>query len=469
MSLPIELSRRCLELLDFRTRIFASHISRAWRDVALANPAMWNQARFSFLTRRSAVTVLETMLARSDPLPFSFVWVEVDIYLPHDLLTAVLRHMPRMAEITVSGIDTRSCRLLLSRDAPLMRAFVCIARGSGYVVLPAHWAPQLRVLHLRNFVVPSSTPRFSALRSFSGRVSTWAEGRIDNVNGRLYSVMSNLTTLDLVGISQATIPYLLHPPPTLQELRLHSDRASIDYSALLEHCAGCSLRILVLNNAASVYGAAQLFTAMVPSGSWTFGGGNVVVMQSDAHQTRYEVHSNAPISFLHEPALFSRMDGVSELALPMSMLVDVYGMTLPDCSLPSLRALTASIDHSSIADRFREMADQTHPSIGVPQLSRLTVMVEDEPQPLTSRPRPLEHTIGWLADELPRVLETILDLSLIEQMTISMRDAVQLARHDLTALLALAGRLCVEDRSKGEMVKLGGSGGCMLSIFASSY
>ncbi|EJD42833.1 hypothetical protein AURDEDRAFT_126202 [Auricularia subglabra TFB-10046 SS5] len=462
MGLPVELARRCLELLDFRSRILASHVSRAWRSVSLSNRTMWDLAVFSHATRHTAADVLAVMLARSAPLPFSFIWDEFNVDLPANLFNALLMNMRRMAEITVPGMDAASCRLLLSQKAPLMRTFVCDAARPGHLVLPALWgcggAPQLRTLHLGNFCVPLYTPpRFPALRSFRGHLPAFVEGRIDNVHGSLYNIMPNLTSLDLLGITRTTLLYLMNPPACLEELRLQSDEPVIDYSALLGQCTSCALRVLDLSSAHSLSAAVHLFTRTT-FGLWSMevsDNDHHVALQSDIADARYEIHSAVKLSFLREHALLSEFERLEELTLSMSLLVDLYSMKAPGFTLPNLRSLTASLGRSNVAERMRDMDERRHPSarvpIHVPELLWMTIVVEDDPYAFQFCP--LEHTIEWLSEELPRVLTMLLDAHYYEHVTISMGDAAQLVHHDLRALRRIAGCLIIEDRRRGELVQ----------------
>ncbi|EJD48153.1 hypothetical protein AURDEDRAFT_183518 [Auricularia subglabra TFB-10046 SS5] len=79
--LPPEILADCFRAGDFTTRVRASHVSRAWRAVALGDRRLWTTfSRSSFRDlddQQTAFDQLETMLQRSDPLPFC-------VQLPHN-------------------------------------------------------------------------------------------------------------------------------------------------------------------------------------------------------------------------------------------------------------------------------------------------------------------------------------------------------------------------------------------------
>ena len=74
LQLPVELVTSCLYFADLPTRIRASHISRAWRDISLSERGLWtNFICTTFVTEEDQLRtyeMLNTMLLRSTPLPF---------------------------------------------------------------------------------------------------------------------------------------------------------------------------------------------------------------------------------------------------------------------------------------------------------------------------------------------------------------------------------------------------------------
>ncbi|EJD40069.1 hypothetical protein AURDEDRAFT_127895 [Auricularia subglabra TFB-10046 SS5] len=161
--LPNELVALCFTHLPLRDRIAASHVSRHWRAVSLASPAMWAHIDLSE-GFRDVPAILSLALSRTGHRP-------VDIYFcpPPDFLDFVSGALADH----ISHIRTLWCSfggnpVPLSLPAPLL----CTLMGiRTHVVIPSDFlggvTGNLRTLSLGSVTLPPVCPALSTVTSLT--------------------------------------------------------------------------------------------------------------------------------------------------------------------------------------------------------------------------------------------------------------------------------------------------------------
>ncbi|EJD37918.1 hypothetical protein AURDEDRAFT_187911 [Auricularia subglabra TFB-10046 SS5] len=200
-GLASELLTACLEYLDLSDVIAASHVSRFWRECALAFPTLWTRVTIDKAFSTCA-HILHMAISRAGQLPVDLEYGRVPVEFEYPkpsrnvsgtAADAVARYMYRFRTFKwtheVSALD-------LSRPAPLMREFVC---GAGICAIPSDFlggaVGRLRTLHIGNAVFPDSCP---ALETVVDLRVWWPDGlRCEPRFDHLFELFPRLELLNL--------------------------------------------------------------------------------------------------------------------------------------------------------------------------------------------------------------------------------------------------------------------------------
>ncbi|EJD42894.1 hypothetical protein AURDEDRAFT_114909 [Auricularia subglabra TFB-10046 SS5] len=411
LRLPTELVNAIFRLLEFRDRVAVSHVSRGWRDTALADPFLWNAAVFlrrlpvyyprpggawrelpSTMTRPRPrgprEEIVRELLARSDPVPFSLTWE--DVLFPEHLLGMLFSNMHRFEALELD-LSERGFMQLFALPAPHLRSLICTS-DSDTCELPARWdAPLLQKLELSTVRVPAhgEVAQLRSLCSFRCfEISGLEQRRMS-----LFTIFPALTSLHITSVTSEAMPYLSDPPATLTELTLYTDGIpEIDYAPLLDACRACKLRLLNLESVRDLAPVLELFTASV-TGTWSLKlkrrTGSRIRLKADDGGIAYKVLIAEPLSFPREPRLALHLGRVSSLAANIDVFLQLVELAAWDRCLPALHLLTL------VCTRTPEWPPSTLQPIRTPLLEHVTIW--------------LDGALGaaqWLAEQFPPVLRS---------------------------------------------------------------
>ncbi|EJD51458.1 hypothetical protein AURDEDRAFT_120806 [Auricularia subglabra TFB-10046 SS5] len=224
--LPAELLSECLRSSDFLMRVRASHVSRWWREVALADRRLWKSFSRTddALDYHDIPTVCEqlaTMLERSSPLLFD---VRIPFLMGEELVP-VLRpaiHRLRMYDGPVAAFVKLSPEEVPLPHLTCLRILDPYMGDEDTAVISAQWSPRC-LPNLRevegpdiDFSPPCAGP-FLRLESLSCYLRYWEGG------GHISAACPNLVTLELRN-ADAARPSRLEPfPASLSNLILRAD------------------------------------------------------------------------------------------------------------------------------------------------------------------------------------------------------------------------------------------------------
>ncbi|EJD41613.1 hypothetical protein AURDEDRAFT_169272 [Auricularia subglabra TFB-10046 SS5] len=447
--LPTELGTACFRLLDFRGRVAVSHVSRAWRRVALADCGLWNAVRLAE-ARPSAREMLETLLARSGSVPFEFEWATYTPF-PDALLDVIARNMGRMGSLVLWGGSKNSVlEHLLAHKAPWLRRF---APGDYTVaVLSAdwgsQWVPRLEDLQVENVWIPANFQPLPALLSLEMRLAKGSS------IPSLSLVFPKLVQLRLGGLYQDSFQALGAPPPSCRRVFLGTPmhNATLDYSSFLKACYDNHISRIKLFNVASISPSIQEFAhATRGKCRMTIHSEGIVILECDGDSIVRAVHGYYPLSILREARCFAYLDRLSDLSLSLELLLALQLLQpLPTNLFPSLYSLRAILTPKDIPS-MRHLVDGGTPPLHMPRLAELALdaaALEYDRDDPDGEPG---HDVSWLTVALPGMLHLLISmerprLETLEVVMASRRDAVHFAsRTDLTALRGLATTLRVVD------------------------
>ncbi|KAF5357662.1 hypothetical protein D9758_007466 [Tetrapyrgos nigripes] len=258
-SLPSELLSRifrfCISCINDKAQlgrswsfITVSYVCSHWRDVALADPALWSTLDFF------KPAWVPEMLRRSKAAPLT-VRVTSDLFLDAkatDAVTTALQHMSRISEL---DLCINSCLLqldgrlemlpvVIDQDVPLLHTLSLSTKHicgvpEHIVPLPLDfmngYAPRLRHLHMRNFRLPWESGLLKNLTSLKITITIPTTSPSLQQLTDVLARMPGLEVLELRGVLPAdTIPFTVGAAlPKLSSIMLKGDVTSC--ANFLEH------------------------------------------------------------------------------------------------------------------------------------------------------------------------------------------------------------------------------------------
>lgn len=445
LRLPTELVHAIFRLLAFRDRIAVSHISRGWRETALADPFLWNAARFVVDRSRGSLVyypppggrahenpppprkadILRELLARSDPVPFSLAWKnQRPVELPDEMVELVLANMHRMQELAVE-LSAPAFERLFALPAPALRTLSCTT-DSAPCTLPARWAApvlqklELGVVHVRAETLPLPSVEVFVCHALHGLARP------------LHELFPALMSLSIEAATPAVAHSLGDLPPALAELTLWTDDApAIDYAPLLGAWSGRKLALLRLESVRDAAPVLALFTSAV-AGPWAMTIGRKgwrLRLAAEREDVTFDIHLAAPLSFAREPRIGQHLARLSALSADATLLVQ---MASSACTLPALRGLTLEFT------RRPQWPSGPCVPIPAPQLEDVSVLLHAG----------ADGAAHWITDQFPEMLRSRFeyDRPLLARVSIqASSDAAKgLEERSLAGLRALAERVWVE-------------------------
>ncbi|EJD40694.1 hypothetical protein AURDEDRAFT_170319 [Auricularia subglabra TFB-10046 SS5] len=273
--LPAEVLSECLRAADFSTRLRASHVSRTWRAVALADRRLWNTFYCTgFRDARhhaAALAQLKAVLLRSRPLAF-------DLRIPHCSYNWDSSYHERMVTALRDDVHRFSrydgpveIFIRLNPDEnplPLLTSLSILDNTYGsyddsYEIVP-QWGPRclpnLQYLKGPQIVFPEWCGPYPGLHSLRCYTSSW-----DGYQ-RMFVCCPNLVELKLVGEDYGTQlpPPPMPPPHSLTRLFLscnNYDDTATFFDRLLISWADARIPFVTFEGAASLEGPLIAFLA----------------------------------------------------------------------------------------------------------------------------------------------------------------------------------------------------------------
>ncbi|KZV87678.1 hypothetical protein EXIGLDRAFT_839782 [Exidia glandulosa HHB12029] len=248
--LPTELLAQSFSWLDPLERAAkVTAVSRYFRSVALAYPALWTQIELSDRTP-GLYDALALLLERSRGATLN-----VNIYADEVVTALLIPHVPRMRTLITQ--ETLTTPWIFEQPAPILEVLevrrVGIPSDGLHTVLPsATWAPVLRRLELPStFVLPRSGGKFDRVTYFSGYMT--ARGVPDTDARALFEVFPSLEILKLSFSGIVSVDNLPNTrfPAQLMELVLDDDAGYDNITSVLGLWRGHPFRVV---NIRSAYG-----------------------------------------------------------------------------------------------------------------------------------------------------------------------------------------------------------------------
>ncbi|EJD46629.1 hypothetical protein AURDEDRAFT_164448 [Auricularia subglabra TFB-10046 SS5] len=229
--LPKEVLALCFTFLPFSDRITASHVSRHWRAVSLADPAIWTDIDMPRTVSRNWSRILRMALSRTRRYP-----VDVQgLSIPDQdgiFQACMLEHMHHLRLLDWNFPEHS---VSLTARAPLLETL----RGINYHVdIPSDFLggqpAQLRTLYISSASLPETCPTLSTLTRLI--LDMPHDLNLAATLCRLFVLCPNLQTLrlgDLLPPSRFQNFFPRGPaPPSLVTLDLSSARADCDLAPL---------------------------------------------------------------------------------------------------------------------------------------------------------------------------------------------------------------------------------------------
>lgn len=403
--LPFELATACFRLLGFRGRFAVSQVSRAWRRAALADSYLWNSLTTD-ATRRYGFEMLNLLLGRSGDVPFDFAWV-ASTAIPDGVLDVLAQNMGRMGRLKYQGPSER----LLQHSAPSLR---CLTLHDVVVALPADWThsvPCLEVLELGVFSIPPDFQPLPALKSLSGCLADGSSAPV------LARVFPRLVKLYLEGVTQESVRVIGAPPRSCESVMLKSwlgRGAVVDYGPFERACHQLCIPHIVLSGAASISAAAEEFAhATRGECSMLVHGDSSLTLKCKADGVVRVVNSLGSLPFVAEVGGFAHLDRLTELALPLTLLLGIFRRQSPLATFPALRTLQLVLAPEDIALTASIPDHNSEPPLAMPRLTKVVLEVyqldyaRDENAYYRSYNALNRRHVAWLVCDWPYELPAI--------------------------------------------------------------
>ncbi|EJD51455.1 hypothetical protein AURDEDRAFT_181806 [Auricularia subglabra TFB-10046 SS5] len=348
---PPEILGMCFAFLPLQDRVTASHVSRAWRNLALSTPSLWADIRLSPDGVSPSTALVKLALSRSGNAP-------IDIFVPRrhvdeDLEIALRSAFCRIRSFNATG--SAYSHSFWKQPAPVLEKWHCPFGLDIPADLFGGRAGRLTVLHAFGLHVPSTCPALSTL--------TYVKVRAVSISclERLFALCPTLVSVTVQRISGNAPQSPFRVPQSLEYLDLHAD-GYYGYDAVGEPIAvyqACSstptprLRVVNLrftcrregeNVAPVLAGAVDLNVEFTFDRDritliTRFAGGRRVstsIWRMLEHEYRELRDGRFPPIFKQTAACFSELQAVS---LPITLLAPFVADAPPIPSLQELRLL----------------------------------------------------------------------------------------------------------------------------------
>lgn len=305
-------------------------------------------------------------------------------------------------------------------------------------------------------MIPADFQPLSELTFFCGML---AEGSSTPVISRIFP---RIIELDIRGVTQDSLLVLGPPPSSCRMVSLRTPCFGIldlDYSVFLQACYQLRIPFLWISGARSLLPSIHEFVHA------TVGQFRICVcheimlrLECDADDVVREVWISGVFhALLQELPCFSHMERLSELVLPLELLLDMRRMQSRAITpFPWLRSLTVALPCSSTIPSLADLLARDGLPLRMPRLNALTLDavscdygMDDDPNDETS----FLNVPSWVTAEFPRTLPALVDtvqprLATVTVVLASEFDAAHFAvKQDLSALRSLAEtlRICDQD------------------------
>ncbi|EJD39778.1 hypothetical protein AURDEDRAFT_128110 [Auricularia subglabra TFB-10046 SS5] len=229
-GIPNEILAICFAFLPLRDRILVSHVSRHWRAVSLAHPAIW--AKLDFFERfKNVPAVLDLALSRSGRHP-------VHIYdCPGpDIRGVVARALAaHMSHIQTIWCSYGRSSVPLTLPAPMLRTLRGNLDHELVIISPSFLGGhpgQLRTLALCAVLLPPVCPALSTITD----LSLTGPSDVDQAAGfsRLFLLCPVLESLKLEQLQHSLAHYLPRTPSPQSLRKISLETIDADYD-LMQH------------------------------------------------------------------------------------------------------------------------------------------------------------------------------------------------------------------------------------------
>lgn len=229
IRLPVELWIACLYEADLPTRVRASHVSRAWRELIIGERGLWTDYHLksipkNLIARRSSLEFLNAVLRRSNPLPFRLHYPYQPVFQNGryvlDIFAVVRPHRHRLQEYEGSE-HVFACLNPDSVPLPNMQSLAILessAQSLSDVLMLADIPSPRCVPNLRRLVGPIFDPEEQIYPALEELVCTLQSVHSDD----LFRSFPNLVRAELYGRHATQLPR--GPVPrTIREIIIHGE------------------------------------------------------------------------------------------------------------------------------------------------------------------------------------------------------------------------------------------------------
>ncbi|KZV81254.1 hypothetical protein EXIGLDRAFT_844757 [Exidia glandulosa HHB12029] len=228
--LPPEVLAICMQCLPFMDRIRVSHVSRDWRSVALAFPALWADIRLS-TKYRAAPHLLRLALSRTGICPIDFTYSQVTPTIDNFGINDVLcEHMHHLRSIDWSGSIDMTC---FSRPAPMLEVIRCTTVQGPSVhgdflggVVGRLRSMDVRCLYLADEPCPALSTVQHLECSLPWNVTVGENGLFSRAPALEFLALRNVRELNSLPSGPA--------PPSLKHVSIETTNDDFDFDAVLE-------------------------------------------------------------------------------------------------------------------------------------------------------------------------------------------------------------------------------------------
>ncbi|KZV81256.1 hypothetical protein EXIGLDRAFT_731544 [Exidia glandulosa HHB12029] len=245
---PPEVLASCLRFLSLADLVRASHVSRHWRSVALAFPALWTDIRLTSAHPR-ILELLRSVLPRTGACPVDFVYTrshKTSSPGPLDDIDLLLcGHMHHMRSISWPGSIDATCFL---QPAPMLETVSCNSVEIAY--LPEHFlggvVGRLRTLELAYLDLPLRD--YPALSTVTRLVCAlpWDVRETAGL-GPLFELFPKVEYLHLQALGAQHGTPSGSAPPSLQFLIVQTQDLNVDVASVLDRCRHEHVRNVILD------------------------------------------------------------------------------------------------------------------------------------------------------------------------------------------------------------------------------
>ncbi|KZV81849.1 hypothetical protein EXIGLDRAFT_844273 [Exidia glandulosa HHB12029] len=436
IRLPPEVLSKCFAWLEPTERVKATHISRAWRAIALSEPTLWAL----FKPRNQALHLSEyltTLLARSGDVPFDLRW-----YPPS--FDCISQHLHRIRSLVLQTGTDDFQKVLESSDSMASLRHLSVAHSydphglARRFKVPQRWVPNLSSLAVTALVLPRHP--FSDLRFLSFALDPQTDAR------DLWRIVPRLEILTVREISSDSLFPEGPAPGSLRSIILNAAHwYPVDYSALIASwrlsAPGHQLQV---QPSRTLQPFVELFTRSHKD-LWEMSVGLVLDSVSLTTQTgvSYDVllrNSELAVddfttAIVPLAPFLSRLSSLNIYGRHMAALVDM------SLNLPALAELTVTLGDDPLP-RLHDF----HGVLAVSKFSRLHLafysLNKDEWNAM-------DVVAAWLGDVLPAIMRTYVSraAALLEELAISGPDVSLLPAPVVAALKSLTLQYITHDVS----------------------